>query len=278
MSEQDFSPEITKSPTSLTRVAANLGFRKLSPTDMAGLEGMEFVKPNPQKDFPNSQNVLLSVNTGDGERHSIGADLTSSYYFWRQTREEVGNSENEIGIKTEADGRILRRNLKPDSYQKLQDLIEIWQKPGERFDILMQKAIEDFHSRHEYTITCLEAIKKEFPDYSEILDRYLEDGTLALYQPTEKRGRHRALQVLASKSNLGIRMGYAKDYLIDGERQFAFGYRDVKPVVPTLTSKGVQMDFHQSDWKFESEDEDKRNRSFDEMIDVLKLLRQNGQF
>lgn len=128
----------------------------------------------------------------------------------------------------------------------------------------------------EYALSIADLVKQIFPEYSGVLqDTFEKDGRICLYQEkANTEGLQMAINIIASPTNLGYILGYIEEK----KGKSTFKYKNLPRIIETITRKGVQMDHPQTDWDFRDNEQEKRIKSFNEMENMLTLLRNHGEF
>lgn len=145
-----------------------------------------------------------------------------------------------------------------------------------------QEAITPKEELKDYAFKTIEEVKTRYPDYSQLLDQFSKTGKLGLYQEKPNSdGKYPGITILATPSKLRYTLGYVE---IDGKKQ-NWRYKNLPRIYQAISyspvskrGAGIQLDHPPTDWTFDPNDTQRKERAYDEFYKVLALLRLHEEF
>ena len=117
---------------------------------------------------------------------------------------------------------------------------------------------------------------KIFPDYSQILDETTKkNGKICLYlEKTNENGEHQAIRLQATNRSIGYVLGF----ITEKKGKLAFGYKNLPAIIKVEDVNGERYEHPPTTFTFNAGDQEGRAKSLEEMLSVLNLLREHGEF
>lgn len=131
-------------------------------------------------------------------------------------------------------------------------------------------------SEADQTHTLSNEIKALFPEYSQVLDETSKkNGKIHLYlKEASENGQYPTIRLQSTDKSIGYTLGF----MVAKDKKLVFKSKNL-PYIKKVVGKTVtRMDCPDTTFTFNPQDEKSREKAFNDMMSMLNLLREHGEF